>query len=531
MSIEDPVHPEARSTKPAWPTSQVSATPAWPTTQSFAPASQHSVATPVRPDQDEATYLEDGDEEEFEQFDWDSWQPPVVSADDDWPRAEEVDWGLGPAMAASAADFPDDGTDTWPDDWDPMAQTSADGIISAPFDRIEATPAVISDRSTTPARVSVLEHRHEAPAETSDVDEALPTTLDEPLRASGRAWPPAKQISPDAVHVRVPRWAPFATGLALALAMVLASAALVSQTGRLGLTFSVLTGQVPTSADAVVNAYLSAISRGDATKARTYLSTPQRDTLLLSDTVLKRSIERSPVTVLHVAHSSSSLDGTERVEATYTIGNQQVTTTFTTDFSEGQWWISDDPGRIGLGSIRAAGIPLFINGEEIPSSVDSLPAFPGTYELSTANSYIAFAAPSTIIVRSPDEAPVIGAVRLQLTEAGRREAYAATTSAVSACLAKHDLQPAGCPQNIEPNRNEPPVAGTVTYKAISEGPLTVTETDLRSATVTVKYVATWQLDVKVYVNGTPRDVSLTFDLTTLWHVNLSDTAPTAFLVR
>jgi hypothetical protein len=479
----------------------------------------------VRPEElGEASYPESG-EEEFEQFDWDSWQPPSVS-DDDGPKAEEVDWGQGPAMAASAADFPDDGSDMWPDNWDPMAQGSVDGIISAPFDPSEATRTVLADRTTPAARISPLEAQASA-----EVAEALPTTLDEPLRASGRAWPPARQISPDVVHVRVPRWAPFVTGLALALAMVLASAALVSQTGRLGLTLAVLTGQVPTSADAVVNAYLSAISRGDATKARTYLSSPQTDTLLLTDTVLKRSIERSPVTVVHVARSSSSLDGTERVAATYTIGNQQVATTFTTGFSEGQWWINDDPGRIGLGSIRAAGLQLFINGEEIPSNVDSLPAFPGTYELSTANPYIAFAAPSTIVVRSPDEAPVIGAVRLQLTEAGRKAAYAATRSAVAACLAKRELVPVGCPQNIAANPNEPTVAGSVTYTLVSESPMTVTETDLRSATVTVNYAATWRLDVKVYVNGTPRDVGLDFVLTTLWQVKLSDMSPAAVLVR
>jgi hypothetical protein len=47
----------------------------------------------------------------------------------------------------------------------------------------------------------------------------------------------------------------------------------------------------------------------------------------------------------------------------------------------------------------------------------------------------------------------------------------------------------------------------------------------------VKYVATWRLDVKVYVNGTPRDVGMDFVVTTLWQVNLSDTTPIAVLVR
>ena len=90
MSIEEPVHPHARPTTPAWPTSQVSATPMWPSSQSSAPATQQSAATPVRHDElTEDLYLEEG-EEEFEQFDWDSWQPPEP-VDDDGPKAEEVD--------------------------------------------------------------------------------------------------------------------------------------------------------------------------------------------------------------------------------------------------------------------------------------------------------------------------------------------------------------------------------------------------------------------------------------------------------
>lgn len=519
MSIEDPGPPETRPATPAWPPSA----PA----EALSPA---SLATPVRADGPDdviitSAFTDDDlvyDDEEFEQFDWDTWQPPAIP-DDDGPKAEEVDWTFASStVTASATEWAHGSQDA--DDWDVIAQAAQDSIMSVPWDPATAATPVERPLSLTRPKTS----------ERADVDaanEPLPTSLAEPLRASGKPWPPTKQIIHDVVHVRVPRWAPFVTGLALALAMVLASAALVSQTGRLGLTLAVLSGQVPTSADAVVGAYLNAISRGDATKARTYLKTPPADSLLLDDAVLRRSIERAPFTVLHVGTASSSLDGTQRVAASYSIGGQVVDTTLTTDFAEGQWWISDDPGRIGLGSIRATGIPLFINGVEIPSNLDSLPAFPGTYDLATTNAYITYSSPSTIVVRSSDEAPVLGAARLELTEAGKQLAFAATKTAVTACTARHELQPAGCPQNFESNRAEPPVADTITYTVTSEQPMSVADTDLRAATVTVSYKASWQLDLKVLVNGTPQSVKYPFQLTSLWQVNLSDGKPSAVLVQ
>jgi hypothetical protein len=311
--------------------------------------------------------------------------------------------------------------------------------------------------------------------------------------------------------------------------MVVMSAAIVSQTGRLGLTLAVLTGQVPTSADAVVGAYLSAISRADASKALSYLSTAPSDPMLLTDAVLRKSIEQSPITVLDVKAGSTSINGTQLVEATYTIGDVKVSTAFTTAFSESQWVIRDDPGRIGVGSLRAAGIPLYINGQQVPDTVESLPAFPGTYELSTNSTFIDYATPSALVVRSSDEAPIIGAVKLELTDKGRQAALAAVRTAVTQCLAKKELQPDGCPQNIEPNRNEPVLSDTIVYTANSES-MTISNSELRLSTVTVTYVATWQLDVKVMVGTTPRDVTFPFSVTALWQVGLSGSQPTPVLV-
>jgi hypothetical protein len=495
MPIEDPGEPGLRP-----------ATPAWPPSGGAAGAEPWSLPTPVRAENSDENEAEG---EEFEQFDWDSWQPGEVS--DDGPTSDEVDWGALGEMAPPE-----------PTSWREKVIGQSDWGRGVTVGEREA----VGD-----PEVAGIPPAHSDAEQSEDDDdlEPVPTSLAEPLLASGGLWPPASPVSHDVVHVRVAPWAPFATGLALALAMVLMSAAIVSQTGRLGLTLAVLTGQVPTSADAVVGAYLSAISRADASKALSYLSTAPSDPMLLTDAVLRKSIEQSPITVLDVKAGSTSINGTQLVEATYTIGDVKVSTAFTTAFSESQWVIRDDPGRIGVGSLRAAGIPLYINGQQVPDTVESLPAFPGTYELSTNSTFIDYATPSALVVRSSDEAPIIGAVKLELTDKGRQAALAAVRTAVTQCLAKKELQPDGCPQNIEPNRNEPVLSDTIVYTANSES-MTISNSELRLSTVTVTYVATWQLDVKVMVGTTPRDVTFPFSVTALWQVGLSGSQPTPVLV-
>ncbi|HSN11186.1 MAG TPA: hypothetical protein VLS51_03620, partial [Propionibacteriaceae bacterium] len=132
------------------------------------------------------------------------------------------------------------------------------------------------------------------------------------------------------------------------------------------------------------------------------------------------------------------------------------------------------------------------------------------------------------VVRSPDEAPIIGAVQLQLSAAGKQAVLGAVQSAVTACLAKKELQPAGCPQNIEPNRNEPVLTQTISYSTANDT-MTVSESELRLATVIVSYTATWTLNAKVAVNGIPRDVRFPFGVSALWKVVLTSATPGAVL--
>jgi hypothetical protein len=494
MSIEDAGDPGTRPATPSWPAPDGSG--------SEEPATAPDPGMPHH--RDESHTGEPPADDELGQFDWDSWQP--AGLDDDGPAAEDVDWGsyAGPVETPESASWREKviGESDWARDF-----------LLGDLESLEPLPSSAAS----------------PPAEDREQDEQeVPTSLARPLPASGRPWPPAGAVSRDVVHVRVAPWAPFTTGLALAVAMVLVSAAILSQTGRLGLMLPVLTGQVPTTADAVVDAYLSAIARGDASKAVSYLATPPANPQLLTDGVLRRSNEHSRFTVVSVKAGPSSLDGTQRVAATYRIGEAEVSTAFTTAFAEGQWLIRDDPGRIGVGSLRAAGIPLYVDGQEVPESIESLAAFPGTYELATGSRFIDYAPPGTIVVRSSDEAPIIGAVQLRLTDAGRQAALDAVKAAVAVCLAKKELQPAGCPQNIESNPKEQVLTQTISYSAANES-MTVSESELRLSTVAVTYTADWTLAAKVNVNGVPRDIVFPFSQTVVWKVVLTSERPTAVL--
>src|SRR5664279_1030625 len=167
MPIEDPGEPGLRP-----------ATPAWPPSGGAAGAEPGSLRTPVRVEHSDEYDVED---EEFEQFDWDSWQPGEIS--DDEPAAEEVDWGARGAM-----------TPAEPTSWREKVIGESDWPRGVTIGEREAVadPAV--------AGIAPV-HTESEPVEDDDGLEPVPTSLAEPLLASGRLWPPASPVSHDVVHL------------------------------------------------------------------------------------------------------------------------------------------------------------------------------------------------------------------------------------------------------------------------------------------------------------------------------------------
>ncbi|HSN11224.1 MAG TPA: hypothetical protein VLS51_03845, partial [Propionibacteriaceae bacterium] len=170
MSMEDPGEPGSRPATPAWAPS--------------ADSSQDGGLPDQEPAEEQPSEAED---EDFEQFDWDSWQPG--DAVDDGPRAEDVDWD---DYAAEPQE---------PSSWREKVIGESDWARDLLLGDLESLEALPSSAGSPP----------EAPDDAED----LPASLSRPLPASGRPWPPPGSVNHDVVHVRVAPWAPFTTGLAL----------------------------------------------------------------------------------------------------------------------------------------------------------------------------------------------------------------------------------------------------------------------------------------------------------------------------
>lgn len=348
--------------------------------------------------------------------------------------------------------------------------------------------------------------------------------LSHPLPASGDPWPAPPRAALDLDQINLPSFAPFATGLALALTIVLLGVGAALNINRFGVNLAALGGKGPASSGAVVRAYLEAVGAADAARARSFLDSQPANDLLLNDGVLQLSADQGRLTVTSVSAPVAGLDGGERVEASYRVGDTPITSTFRLNYRNGSWRLSEDPGTLGVASLRPAGAKLIVNGMEVPPGVDSLAAFPGRYRIYTTNPYLTFeGGEPVLLVRGPSAAPLVGAIRLVVTEDGIAQARRLTQEAIARCVQQHELAPAGCPQSIQANPDQPVVPETIRWALEPSNPPSLTVRPVpRSSLVEVVHTGKWSISTQVMSGGQQLPVtSEPQEITRTWVVDLT----------
>ena len=135
-----------------------------------------------------------------------------------------------------------------------------------------------------------------------------------------------------------------------------------------------------------VEAYLQALSDGNAKKALSEITAPG-NTKLLTDDIVKRQQAKAKIGDIKVVDSTSA-GGRATVKATYNFGQRNADVDFQLKKTDGDWKI--DKGAIeidlSLGSIQKNKPTLF--GVDVSSDSKAY-AFPGPLEWGTANKYIA----------------------------------------------------------------------------------------------------------------------------------------------
>jgi len=153
-----------------------------------------------------------------------------------------------------------------------------------------------------------------------------------------------------------------------------------------------------TTPAAAVQGYLSALAAGDAAKALSYVSTKPTDTTFLTDAVLAAGNKIAPITNIQIGAVAAG-----DVQVTYSIGGQQVSTDYQTTPYQKQYLLLAAVDTMDLSDIYQPGIGMTLNGVTLDGlSLSQASLFPGSYQLATTNSLLAFT-PSTFVIQSPSD--------------------------------------------------------------------------------------------------------------------------------
>ncbi|NNG18006.1 hypothetical protein HJ590_00165 [Naumannella sp. ID2617S] len=249
-----------------------------------------------------------------------------------------------------------------------------------------------------------------------------------------------------------------------------------------------------TGADAAVR-FLEAVAAGDSARALSLQQQAPRDRTLLTDTVLRESRQRAPISRIRITHDSAN-----DVEITYQLGEAEVRAHFVpVRQPDGSYKV--DRGTTTVQVTRPKQVPVIVNGVRL--TTNEVDAFPGAYETTTGLANISFLEPR-FTISGPTSFPRL-APAAQLTEQGRRAMLDATRKALEECMKAKDLNPPNCPQQVRVEPNQRPDNASIRWELV-EDPLAGQTPKLTIADDTVaelRLVVKTKISVTVMTDNRP----------------------------
>lgn len=230
-------------------------------------------------------------------------------------------------------------------------------------------------------------------------------------------------------------------GAAVAAILVITGIVIVSSDSSSG----------PAQAGDTVRGYLEALARGDAEAALSYAINPPPDKTLLTDDILKKQIEKSPIGDIRIVESSP----TGKVHVMVTFGDNVVDDTLylKQDGDGGAWKMESialpvdfQKDKAAEGSALIDAITLF--GEPIAKSGRPY-VFPGPVEFGTSNPNIEVDVVNPVFLLSNLQWGVNANYNFAVSEAGKDAVKKAMMPVVVECAKSQLLSPPNCPQQAE----------------------------------------------------------------------------------
>lgn len=185
--------------------------------------------------------------------------------------------------------------------------------------------------------------------------------------------------------------------------------------------------------------FLTAVADGDLDTVTGFLS-GDADITLVTQEVLDASLALAPIDDIEV---TGDRDG---VEATFTIGDAEVTRTFDVDEVDGGWVVWDAVTPLPWLADYSS-VDIRLNGAEIPD-VGAM-VLPGTYELTLDSPHFALDGETTHTIASEKDADRVRETTVVMSPEGAATFTQLVSAAVQECLAARGLT-SPCGIDIDP---------------------------------------------------------------------------------
>ncbi|MCW2802136.1 MAG: hypothetical protein JWN06_353 [Propionibacteriaceae bacterium] len=223
-------------------------------------------------------------------------------------------------------------------------------------------------------------------------------------------------------------------------------------------------GRAGNPSDAV-RRYLEALAAGQARAALAAGEDQPGDRSFLTDAVLKDSNSRAPITEIDVPGVTDQ--NTYSVQASYKIGDQPVTESFSVNRVGGNWKLTKPFAELNIDYARRKTLPMRLNG--VPVKNDRVRLFPGSYAFTTGSKYVDYGSDNVLLLKTSSEYPIAKGVKPSLTETGSKAFLKSARAGISKCLDQQKLVPSGCPFGIRLLPGQKIDESTISWK-LAESP-------------------------------------------------------------
>lgn len=219
-----------------------------------------------------------------------------------------------------------------------------------------------------------------------------------------------------------------------------------------------VSGGSKSSAGDAMRGYLEALARGDAKAALSFSNDEPGEKEFLTDEILKKQIEHSPITDIKILNDDSSY-GMARVHVSAKFGDKVSDETISMKKSGNDWKLDNaaikiEPKSYGVNDDANKTLTLF--GKPVADHTTYV--FPGWQDWGSSNDNLEVTSEPMLLNGLGYFSFSSAKIDFKLSESGTKSVKNAIVAAIQACVASTDLEPTGCPQRIYSYRAAPNTA-------------------------------------------------------------------------